>query len=187
MGRRRKKDTHLPSSVYYRHAAYYFVDHKGKWNRLGTSLGEMYRRLADFVEESPVATMDDLFDRYLRDVVPNKAPATQEINRDQIVRLRAVFGHMAPTDVTAPHVCAYRDKRGAATPTSANRELEVLSHTFSHAVEWGVISTNPCREVRKLRLPKRNRYIQDWEYQAVYSVASPTMKAAMDLGATDGT
>jgi len=146
----------------------------------------MYRRLADFVDETRVATMGDLFDRYLRDVVPTKAPTTQQINRDQIVRLRTVFGHMVPKDVTAPHVCAYRDKRGAATPTSANRELEVLSHTFSHAVEWGIISTNPCREVRKLRLPRRNRYVQDWEYQAVHGIASPKMKVAMDLALLTG-
>ena len=186
MARPRKKDTHLPRSVYLRHNAYYFVDHVGKWHRLGQNLGEMYRKLADFVDDAPLTTMDALFDRYLRDVVPQKSPATQKLNRAQILCLRKVFGGMHPTDVTAPHICSFRDKRGAKTPTSANRELEVLAHTFRYAVEWGAISHNPCREVRKLRLLKRNRYVQDWEFQAVYEIASPRMKVAMDLALLTG-
>jgi integrase len=84
------------------------------------------------------------------------------------------------------HVCQYRDKRGAKTPTAANRELEVLAHVFRYAVEWGVIEQNPCREVRKLRLPKRRRYVEDWEYNAVYEIASPMMRVAMDLAILTG-
>jgi integrase len=89
-------------------------------------------------------------------------------------------------DVTAPDICAYRDKRGALTPTSANRELEVLAHAFQQGVEWGALRFNPCREVRKLKLPRRNRYVADWEFAAVYSVASPRMKVAMDLALLTG-
>jgi hypothetical protein len=54
MGRKRRRDKHLPTSVYHRHGAYYFVDKDGKWNRLGRSLGEAYRELAHFVEAPSV-------------------------------------------------------------------------------------------------------------------------------------
>jgi integrase len=93
---------------------------------------------------------------------------------------------MYPRDVKSMYVCQYRDKRGAKTPTAANRELEVLAHVFRYAVEWGVIEQNPCREVSKLRLPKRRRYVEDWEYNAVYEVAAPMMRVAMDLAILTG-
>lgn len=186
MGRRRKRDRHLPARVYFRHGRYYFVDCWGKWNPVGNSLGEMYRKYAEFVEDGDLTTMSAVLDRYLRDVVPQKAPQTQVNNRAQIARLRAVFGDMAPGEVRASHVCQYRDKRGAMTPTAANRELEVLAHVFRYAVEWGATDVNPCREVRKLRLAKRERYVEDWEFEAVYAVALPMMQVAMDLALLTG-
>ena len=186
MGRLRKNDKHLPRRVYIRHGAYYFVDHIGKWHRLGASLGEMYRALAEHVEESQIIVMDDLLARYLRDVVPQKAERTQVDNRAQIARLRCVFGHMRPSEITAPDICAFRDKRGAQYPTAANRELEVLAHALQRGVEWGALKFNPCREVRKLKLPRRNRYVADWEFAVVHSIASPRMKVAMDLALLTG-
>jgi len=40
--------------------------------------------------------------------------------------------------------------------------------------------------VRKLRLPKRERYVDDWEYEAVHSIAKPMMQVAMDLALLTG-
>jgi hypothetical protein len=71
VGRTRKTNKHLARRVYQKHGAYFFVDHKQKWHRLGTSLGEAYRALAGFVlEERSIRTMNDLCDRYQREVLP---------------------------------------------------------------------------------------------------------------------
>lgn len=186
MGRRRKHNKHLPSRVYYSHGQYYFVDHESRWHPLGRSMGEMYRKLAQFHDDSPLTSMGDLFSRYERDVVPKKAEKTQVENSRSLKRLNAVFGEMTPSEVRAGDVYAYRDKRGRTTEIGANRDLEVLSHVFTKAVEWGAAESNPCREVRKFAEPKRERYVEDHEFLAVHKLATPIMQVAMDLAVLTG-
>lgn len=78
------------------------------------------------------------------------------------------------------------DARGA--PVRAQREKALLSHVLQHAIAWGVLSANPCREVRVLvRTGKpRKRYITDEEFLAVHRLASPVLQCAMDLAYMTG-
>jgi integrase len=50
-------------------------------------------------------------------------------------------------------------------PTSANREIEVLSHAFTKAIEWGYREDHPMTagKFRKLPTKPRDRYVEDWE------------------------
>ena len=109
MGRKRTRDRHLPTSVYHRHGAYYFVDHAGKWIRLGKSLGDAYRALAGFVESTEVKTVADLCDRYTREVLPSYSDHEQKGRGVHLARIRAVFGAMIPTDVTGREVPQFGD------------------------------------------------------------------------------
>ena len=187
MGRRRKHNKHLPSRVYISHGQYFFVDAKGKWNPLGRSLGQMYRSLAQFYDDdAPLAQMGDLFERYEQQVLPKKAEKTQAENSRSLKRLKAVFGDMVPSDVRPGDIYSYRDKRGQTTEIGANRDLEVLSHVFTKAVEWSSVESNPCRDVRKFSEPKRDRYVEDSEFLAVHKFASPMMQVAMDLALLTG-
>lgn len=48
--------------------------------------------------------------------------------------------------------------------TAAHREIEVLSHAFTKAVEWGWIDRHPFKgEVRLEGEPARTHYVEDWE------------------------
>ncbi len=187
MGRRRKHHKSLPRRVYVSHGQYFFVDRTGKWNPLGRSMREMYLNMARFYEDqSPLTTMAALFNRYELTVLPKKAEKTQSENSRSLKRLKAVFGEMDPRDVRPSDIYAYRDKRGRTTEIGANRDLEVLSHVFTKSVEWGAAETNPCRDVRKFSEPRRERYVTDAEYQAVYELASPMMQVAMGLALLTG-
>jgi len=116
MGRPRKNNKPLPPRVYLSHGQYFFVDHTGKWNPLGRSMGEMYRNLARFYDDdSPLFSMGDLFERYELTVLPKKAEKTQVENSRSLKRLTAVFGEMTPNEVRPGDVYAYRDKRGRTT------------------------------------------------------------------------
>ena len=137
MGRRRKRNSHLPARVYESHGAYYFVDVVGRWHNLGRTLPEMYRHLADLVEDRPLQTMRDLFQKYRFEVLPQKAPRTQIEDARYLTRLDKVFGKMLPGDILARHIYAYRHVREHAGKTTANHELGVLKHVFTKAVEWG--------------------------------------------------
>ena len=90
---------------------------------------------------------------------------------------------MAIPTIKPRHAYKYRDevtrKNGAA---SANRDLEVLSHSFSKAVEWGLIDRNPIKgQVRKNTIPRRERYIEDWEISEAMTIASPMLRAYIVL------
>jgi integrase/recombinase XerD len=55
-------------------------------------------------------------------------------------------------------------RKTTRSPASVNRELEVLSHVFSMAVDNDRIPNNPCRKVRKLRTDGgRERYLSEDE------------------------
>jgi len=179
-GRRNK---HLPSRVYLDHGRYFYVDPEtGQWLNFGSTLSEMYRNYAEVIgDDRPLQTMADVLRRYQTEVVPKKAEKTQEENGRAIKRLENAFGHMRPQDITPGDVYAYRDRRGRKTEFGANRDIEVLSHAYSKAIEWNAADHNPCRYVRKFPEPKRRRYVRDDEYQAVYELAAPTVQVAMDL------
>jgi len=172
--KRNPENRGLPPRWRYYHGAYYYHVPPGleaRWDgkkqfRLGSSLAEAHRAWASRVEEpGDIRTLDQLLDRYAREVVPTKAPATRPHNLAAIRRLRAVFGALAVGDFRPIHAYQYRDRRGNTAPTAANRELEVLSHALTKAIEWGLREDHPMIEgkFRKLATPPRTRYVEDWE------------------------
>lgn len=181
MGRKRKHDKHLPERVYFRRKRYFFVDRTGKWNNIGKTIAEMYRNLAEMLEERPISTMNDLFDRYMVEVVPNKSERTQRDNRYEIKFLRAALKDMQPGEFRPKHGYAYYDERKKKSLKRANAELALLSHIFTKAIEWGVVEDNPCRHIRKQRPRARDRYVSEAEYAAAYKAMPVMVQCAMDL------
>jgi hypothetical protein len=82
MGRRRKTNKHLPQRVYLYHGRYWFMERSGKRRDLGTTEAEMYSKLAEFADRrTPLHTMNQAFDRYLLESLPQLAPRTHELRR----------------------------------------------------------------------------------------------------------
>lgn len=155
---------------------------------LGTDLNEAKRKWAELdCKPAPVETglMQHIFDRYLRDIVPAKAPRTQKDNRDAIKQLRTVFD-TAPIDAITPqHIAQYRDKRSAKV--RANREITLLSHIFNMAREWGYTAKdNPARGIRKNKEQPRDFYADDAVWDAVYKQGTDVLKNAMDIAYLTG-
>lgn len=157
---------------------------------LGGDLNEAKRKWAQLeCKPAPVETglMKGIFDRYVREVIPTKAPKTQYENHLMLKWLRAVFDS-APIETIRPqHVAQYRDHRGKIANTRANREISLLSHVFNMAREWGhTEKENPCRGVRKNKEKSRDFYADDALWDAVYEHAAPELKRAMDLAYLTG-
>jgi integrase len=122
-----------------------------------------------------VKNIGDLLDRYAREVIPTKAPASQISNQNQLPKLREVFGSMPLLPFKPQLVYKYVDQRskkrkdpitGKVTggKIAAHREIEVLSHAYTKAVEWGYIDRHPFKtEVRLTGEQPRERYVEDWE------------------------
>ena len=181
----------LPSGWRLKHGAYYYrppVQLRELWDgktefRLGKTLSEAYRVWATKLElYADAKLMSELLDRYALEVVPEKAPKSQESNQISIRKLRAVFGHMPIETVKPKHVYQYRDLRGKDGKSSANRDIEVLSHAFTKAIEWGLCENHPVKgKVRKFSTPPRKRYVEDWEISEALKVASPFIAAYIRL------
>jgi integrase len=186
MGRKRKHNKHLPQRVYHRGKSYYFVDHSGRWRRLGYTIAEMYRAYAELLEERPITTMNNLFDRYMAEVVPRKAERTQRDNRYEMQFLRAALKDMAPADFKPQHGYAYYNERKKNSPRRALAEMAFLSHVFTKAIEWRVVEDNPCRHIRKERPKPRRRYVTEAEYAAAYTAMPVMVQCAMDLAVLTG-
>jgi integrase len=178
--KRNAENRSLPARWVYKHGAYYYLPLPGlrhlwdgkSWFLLGRNLPEAFKAWAERAgSPERITTIDALLDRYALQVIPEKAPKTQTGNQRAVRNLRPVFGRMALGDIEPQHIYQYVDKRRA--PTQAHREVEVLSHAFTKAVEWGLMKAHPFRkEVRLKGETPRTRYIEDWEIVAALSLSS---------------
>ena len=168
--------------------AYYYRDAQGKDIPLGSDLDQARIKWAQLeAKEKPLdlLTMKGIFDRYIRDIIPKKAPRTQKDNLAEIKRLRELFDDAPIDSITPSSIAGYRDARTAKV--RANREIATLSHVFNLAREWGITTKeNPCQGVRKNREKPRDYYANDVVWAAVYSKAPQELKDAMDLAYLTG-
>lgn len=163
-------------------------DGKRKEIPLGGDLNEAKRKWAELeCKPAPADTglMMHIFDRYEREVIPTKAPATQRDNGFCLTHLRKGFNTAPISAITPQHIAQYRDKRSAKV--RANREIALLSHVFNMAREWGYTAKeNPVRGVRKNKETPRDFYADKAVWDAVYAQAGPELQDAMDLNYLTG-
>jgi integrase len=186
VGRRRQHDRHLPQRVYIRRGIYYFAEPEGRWLPLGRDLATAMAKYSTIAGPHSVHTFADLLDRYLLEVLPKKAPRTRADQIKQIPKLRAAFGHLTPDQLTPRLVQRYRNLRAQRSKAQANQELALLSHVCATAIEWELMEANPCRDVKKYRLPPRTHYVTDEDYRLVWNQAGPRLRLFMDLALLTG-
>lgn len=188
----------LPARWRQIHNAYYYQVPPGlesRWDgkrqfRLGKTLAEAYATYAARVNVNTdrIEKVGPLLDRYSLEVVPKKSPAAQDSNRWAIKKLRSVFAEAPLTLDNWPQlVYQYIDRRKKKVKrdgklvevpalTVAHREIEVLSHAFTKAVQWGFLKKHPFKfEIRldgDLALKPRTRYVEDWEIVECLSIQS---------------
>jgi integrase len=197
--KRNAENKGLPARWRLAHGAYYFQVPPGlesQWDnkkmfRLGKTLPEAYRTWSTRIEwKDEAKNIADLLDRYLIEVVPTKAPKNQTLNAIWIKQLRSVFGEVPLNSIKPTHIYQYVDKRsqkkvnpdGRVTggKTTAHREIEVLSHAYTKAVEWGYIDRHPFKgEVRLEGEKPRDRYVEDWEVLECLSLKSTRKKGSV--------
>jgi len=134
-------------------------------------------------------TLQDLFDRYELQVIPKKAAATQKSNRQSLKRLRNVFDLKQPViDFKTHQAYQYRDYvSNNLSAKRANLDVEVLSHLFTKAIEWGCNIQHPVKGiVGKISIPDRDRYVEDEELKEFLSVCNAMQKVYIPLKLATG-
>ena len=82
----------------------------------------------------------------------------------------------------------YMQARGKESIRRANLELVWLRHVLSQAVASGYINANPCRDIKPLRQPHRERkkYVTDYSYKGMYAVSNAATRVAMEISYCTG-
>jgi integrase len=171
---RNSENKGLPARWTLHHNAYYYYVPAGleyMWGgkkrfRLGKTLPEAFKTFASHLNSpSKIRNINQLLDRYLLEVVPTKAAASQVSNHQQIKRLRVVFGELPLLPFPPKYVYQYVDK--SKSKISAKREIATLSHAYTKAVKWGEIDKHPFKGQvvfdGEYSEKPRTRYVEDWE------------------------
>jgi integrase len=119
----------------------------------------------------------DCLDEYLSWAQVNKGANTYALNRFCADRLRETFtGYLS--GLTAKQVEDYKVKRReTVAPATVNRELAMLKHMCTKAVEWGYLKANPLKSVKFLKEPPgRLRYLTRQEMDTLIVACSAHLR-----------
>jgi integrase len=136
--------------------------------------------------ETPMK-MNDLFDRYERECIPELEPRTQRDYKGILEKLRAEFGEKEPEAIKPRHIVAFLDVPKGRI--HRNRMVTILSTVFKKAIfKWCVSDDlcNPCDKVERWPTKPRTRYVTDEEFQAFRSRCPAQVQIAMDLALLTG-
>jgi integrase len=105
-------------------------------------------------------TVDDLADRFEREVMPTRnRPSTVKNYRNQIRSVvRPRLGRLKVEAVKFADIDGLH-RELSETPYHANRVLSLLSKMFAMAIRWQMRDDNPCRGVERYGEDKRERYL----------------------------
>jgi integrase len=187
--KRNRENIGLPTRWRFVHGAYYYQVPPGlerSWDgkklfRLGKKLSDAYRTWASRLEVLDNAkTINDLLDRYNLQIVPDKAVSTHANSMYSIKNLRSSFGHMELAEIEPKDIYSYIDR--STGKTSARREIALLSHAYTKAVEWGYLNRHPFKgQIRLPEIAPRNRYVEDWEIDECLLLHSKRKKGSIKV------
>jgi integrase len=197
MGRQRKDGDPFGlagTRLSYRHGAFYYRHRDGRWERIGTDVTAAKKRAGLYNDPSGVfGTTGYWLDRFLVDCATrvkagDLSARTLSDYTDNAEPLKEFFGKMPPEDIEPSHVQAYLEiGRKAGRPVRANREKACLSSCLSWLMRQPGETTmrvNPCMQASGTQgnaESKRERYVTDEEYRAVWAAAGTQVRLLMDL------
>lgn len=194
-GRRRSNPLGLDPRVYAKHGGLYYVHRDGRWEKLGTDVQAANRRARLYNDTDGLyGTMAYWLDMFVVDCearakVGTLAGRTVRNYRDALAALKTFFAPpMLPADIEPRHVQDFLAiGAGAGRPVVANRQKSCLSSCISWLIRTGNapgLIVNPCMQVSGIRRnpeAKRDRYVTDEEYSAVFAAAPRQVRAMMEL------
>jgi len=123
-----------------------------------------------------------LFEEFAKDYLEyskaNKAPGSYRRDIVNIHNLTVDFGGKLLSEITAEKIERYKAKRiKKVSPASVNRELSCLSHMFTLAIRWNIVSKNPMKSVEKFKEPPgRVRFLTLDEIERLIKACSPHLR-----------
>tara|TARA_Y100000310_G_scaffold342527_1_gene446151 strand:+ start:625 stop:1632 length:1008 start_codon:yes stop_codon:yes gene_type:complete len=184
--RKNTKLSWLPPRVYQGKSAYEYRPKSGGAIRLGSLKAKKWEIIKAY--EEYIASLEDsktvsglISDYFESAEFDEKSENTKKDYKKASKKIIAVFGKADPNRLTPPHIRKYLDKRGISSRTQANREVAFFSRVCNWGIERARLKINPCKGVKKFKEVARDRYIEDWEYNAVYKNVPSHVQIAMEI------
>lgn len=186
---RNKENRGVPKGWRWKHDAWRYrvpPAQKSQWDnlgefKLGKTLPEAYatwtQRLGYDVRQTKVnKTIGDLLQRYYTEVSSKKPPQSLKSDTRCYKELLKVFSDVPLDQITPQDIYKYIDKRIAKV--AARREISMLSHAFTKAVQWGYIKEHPFKGELRLENEKTKdqRYVEDWEIDQLMTLQPKRQK-----------
>jgi integrase len=113
----------------------------------------------------------DFAKEYMAWAKANKKPSTYSRELSTVRNLNKEFETKNIQEITTWQIEKYKAKRKEEVkPASVNRELALLKHLYSKAIEWEKIKENPTKKVKLLKGEvKRVRFLMPDEIQGLLS------------------
>lgn len=196
MGRKPTKHHNMPPGMRPRvqksGKVYYYLDQGGK-PRKEIPLGSDYvLALQAYVKlqeiPMPVAgpKFSDVALKYEAEELPRLGAKTIQTNKSDLKHLKASFKDAPLSQIRPMHIKEFL-KKHADKKTTANRCKRLFSTMWNHARGWGYTDAeNPCKGIMGHELKKREVYVTDDVFAAVYAHASPQLADALDMAYLTG-
>jgi integrase len=199
MGRKPTVNLNLPPRMRARargNKVHYYYDAGGKPRKeipLGNDYALAVKKWTGLQIDQPqpetFLTFRKVAERYVREILPGKAPRTQADNFTELKFLYQFFDNPpALLDSIRPiHVRQYMDWR-SPSKVRANREKALFSHIWNMARDWGYTDLpNPCAGIKGYsETGRKDIYIEEATYTAVHGAASQPLRDAMDMAYLTG-
>lgn len=124
--------------------------------------------------------MEQLVDEAMPHITAKVKPNTKKQYELAAKRIKDAFAEFTPQQVK-PKDIAQLKRALSDTPNMANRIISVLRSIFDYALESELVDSNPTIGIKRLEEAKRDRYMTDAEFNAIYSHANDRLQVIMDL------
>jgi integrase len=168
--------------MYYKNGRYYYV-RDNHWHTLSRDYTEALVQRARL--EAPTGDWEKLvavvYERYearykAGDLTSNAFKQYCGLRP----RIEYGFAEFHPRMVRTSDITAFLDEY-ENTPNTANRMLTIIKAVFERGVRRGLCDTNPAYGIKRFEEGKRDRYLQDWEFNAIRSRTNPHTQLIMDM------
>lgn len=130
----------------------------------------------------------DFAKEYLQWSNANKKPSSYRRDLSMMRQLNKEFETKAIQEITTWQIEKYKAKRKEEVrPASVNRELALLKHMYTKAIEWGKYKDSPAKKVKLLKGEvKRVRFLMPDEIQKLLSNCADHLKPIVTVAVHTG-
>ena len=147
------------------------------------------------VKKETQLTFNELAERYVENFGNQKS---FKGFKSHVVRdLREVFEARRLSEITYLDLETYRNRRKATgtkagkprTDASVNRDMAILGHMLSKAVEWGLLESSPFKKGKRLMFKENNqrlRFLSETEVEALLNACTLHLQAIVEVALLTG-